>query len=200
MQTITASLVAEYPSTNKGHGILLVGLVDRIVGDSRPILLVLTGGVALLLVIAWINLANLLLVRSAARAGEFAVHAALGADRRRLVQQILTEQTILVVVGGVLGALVGVGVLRSLITLAPHDTPRLDEVRLDHVVPLWTTAISSLCAFAFGLIPAIRQLSEPRESRLQRHYYRSMDARHRRGLAGGCRPRGLLPASARGSM
>jgi predicted permease len=156
MQTIAASLAVEYSRTNKARDVQIVGLADHVISAIGPTLVVLAGAVGLLLIIACINLANLLLIRGAARAHEFTVRAALGGDRRRLVRQVLIEQTMLVAVGGVLGALAGMSILRLLVTLAPRNTPRLNELQLDQAVLLWTTAISSLVAFAFGLIPAVK--------------------------------------------
>jgi len=142
MQTIAAALALEYPQTNTGGDVLLVPLADRVVGDMAPTLTVLAGGVTLLLLIACVNLAVLLLNKSASRAHEFSIRAAIGADRRNLIRQLLIEQGLLVVMGGVLGALAGAAILAGLISMAPADMPRLDEIRLDLVVLAWTTLIS----------------------------------------------------------
>jgi putative ABC transport system permease protein len=156
MQNIVAALALEYPLTNKGHGVFLVPLADRIVGDMAPTLTVLAGGVALLLLIACVNLASLLLNRSASRAHEFGIRAAIGGSRWSLVRQLLVEHALLVGVGGVLGALAGAAILSGLVSVAPPDTPRLDEIRLDAVVLSWTTLLSCACAFLFGMLPALK--------------------------------------------
>ena len=99
-----------------------------------PTLTVLAGAVTLLLLIACVNLASLLLNRSASRAHEFSIRAAIGGSRWSLIRQLLIEQALLVVSGGVLGALAGAAILTGLVSVAPRDMPRLDEIRLDLVV------------------------------------------------------------------
>ena len=157
MQNITAALALEYPETNRSRsGIYLVPLADRVVGEIAPTLTVLAGGVALLLLIACVNLASLLLSRSASRAHEFGVRAAIGGTRWSLIRQLLVEHGLLVAAGGVLGALAGAAILNGLVSMAPPDTPRLDEVRLDPAVLAATTLFSCACAFLFGVLPALR--------------------------------------------
>ena len=116
-----------------------------------PTLTVLAGAVALLLLIACVNLASLLLNRSASRAHEFGIRAAIGGSRWSLIRQLLIEQALLVGTGGVLGALAGAAILTGLVSVAPPDMPRLDEIRLDLVVLSWTTLFSCACAFLFGV-------------------------------------------------
>jgi putative ABC transport system permease protein len=156
MQNIAAALALEYPETNKGRSVYMVRLADRVVGDMAPTLTVLTGAVALLLLIACVNLASLLLNRSASRRREFGIRAAIGGSRWSLIRQLLVEHALLVVIGGVLGAVAGAAILRGLVAAAPHDTPRLDEVRLDLVVLGGTTLFSCACAFLFGVAPALK--------------------------------------------
>ena len=131
MQNIAAALALEHPETNKGSGVYVVPLSDRVVRDMAPTLTVLSGAVALLLLIACVNLASLLLNRSASRAHEFGVRAAIGGSRWSLIRQLLIEHALLVGAGGVLGALGGAAILTGLVSVAPPDTPRLDEIRLD---------------------------------------------------------------------
>ena len=121
-----------------------------------PTLTVLAGAVALLLLIACVNLASLLLNRSASRAHEFGIRAAIGGSRWSLIRQLLIEHALLVGAGGVLGALAGAAILTGLVSVAPPDTPRLDEIRLDLVVLSCTTLFSCACAFLFGVLPALR--------------------------------------------
>jgi len=157
MENITAALALEYPGTNQGRsGVLLVALADRVVRDMAPTLTVLAGAVALLLLIACVNLASLLLNRSASRVHEFGIRAAIGGSRWSLIQQLLVEHALLVATGGVLGALAGAGILSGLVSVAPPDTPRLNEIRLDVGVLSATTLFSSACAFLFGLLPALK--------------------------------------------
>jgi putative ABC transport system permease protein len=156
MQAIAAALALEYPLTNAGRDVHLLGLADRIVTDIAPTLTVLASAVALLLVIACVNLAGLLVNKSAARAHEFSIRAAVGGSRGTLVRQLLIEQALLVVTGGVLGAVAGAAILTGLVSLAPRDIPRLDEIRLDLAVLFWTTLVSCACAFLFGVLPALK--------------------------------------------
>ena len=121
-----------------------------------PTLTVLAGAVALLLLIACVNLASLLLNRSASRAHEFGIRAAIGGSRWSLIRQLLIEHALLIGTGGVLGALAGAAILAGLVSVAPPDTPRLDEIRLDVVVLSCTTLFSCACAFLFGVLPALK--------------------------------------------
>jgi putative ABC transport system permease protein len=156
MQTIAAALALEHPETNRGRGVTLVPLAEHVVGKMAPTLTMLAGAVALLLLIACVNLASLLLNRSASRAHEFAVRATLGGSRWSLIRQLLIEHALLVGTGGVLGALAGAVILNGVVRAAPPDTPRLDEIRLDVVVLSGATLLSCACAFLFGVLPALR--------------------------------------------
>jgi predicted permease len=156
MQNIMAALALDYPDTNKGSGVYVVPLADRVVRDMAPTLTVLAGAVALLLLIACVNLASLLLNRSASRAHEFGVRAAIGGSRWTLIRQLLIEHALLVGAGSVLGALAGAAILTGLVSVAPPDTPRLDEIRVDIVVLSGTTLFSCACAFLFGVLPALK--------------------------------------------
>jgi predicted permease len=157
MQAIAAALAQEFgKTTDKGNDVHLVTLADRVVGDMAPTLTVVAGAVMLLLLIACVNLAGLLLTKSASRAHEFRIRAAIGGSRHVLIRQLLIEQALLVIAGGVLGALAGAAILTALVSVAPRELPRLDEIHLDVVVLWWTTLISCACAFLFGILPAIK--------------------------------------------
>jgi putative ABC transport system permease protein len=157
MENIVGALALEYPETNKGRSsVYLVPLAQRVVGEMAPTLTVLAGAVALLLLIACVNLGSLLLNRSASRAHEFGIRAAIGGSRWSLIRQLLVEHGVLVATGGVLGALAGAAILNGLLSIAPPDTPRLDEIRLDVVVLGATTLFSCACAFLFGVVPALK--------------------------------------------
>ena len=160
MQNIAAALALEYPEVNKSRStVAVIPLAERMVGDIAPTLTVLAGAVALLLLIACVNLASLLLNRSASRAHELGIRAAIGGSRWSLIRQLLIEHALLVGTGGVLGALAGGAILAGLVSAAPPDTPRLDEIRLDLVVLFGTTLFSCVCAFLFGVLPALRASS-----------------------------------------
>ena len=157
MQNIAAALALEHPQGNSGRSsVVVVPLADRVVRDMAPTLTVLAGAVSLLLLIACVNLASLLLNRTASRAHELAIRAAIGGSRWSLLRQLLIEHALLVGAGGVLGAVAGAAILAGLVGVAPPDTPRLDEIRLDPVVLSCTTLFSCACAFLFAVLPSLR--------------------------------------------
>jgi predicted permease len=155
METIVNALAVEYPQENKGSGVQLVALSERIVGELAPTLSVLAGAVTLLLLIACVNLATLLLNKSASRAQEFGIRAAIGGSRGTLVRQLVIEHGLLVVAGGALGAAAGAAILTGFIMVAPRDLPRLDEIQLDLSVLAVATTFSCACVFLLGVAPAL---------------------------------------------
>jgi putative ABC transport system permease protein len=144
----------------KDWGASVQPLKEQIVSGARPALRLLLAAVGFVLLIACANVANLSLARSAARGNEFAVRAALGADRSRLIRQLLVESAILAVLGGALGVLLARASLAGLVALQPANLPRLDEIQLDKTVLFFTLAISVATALLFGLVPAL-QASQP---------------------------------------
>ncbi|HEY9506594.1 MAG TPA: ABC transporter permease [Gemmatimonadales bacterium] len=156
LATIARRLEAEYPASNAGWGVELIGLHERIVGEIRPALLVFLGAVALVLLIACANVANLMLVRVAARERELTIRAALGASRGRLVRQLLTESVLLALAGGVLGLGLAVWGVSALRALDPGTLPRLDEVRLDARALAFALVLSVGTGLLFGVVPAVR--------------------------------------------
>jgi putative ABC transport system permease protein len=155
LSTVARQLEQAYPETNKGWGATVVPVLDQTVGSLRGPLLVLLAGVAFVLLMATVNVANLVLARSIARQKELATRVALGAGRRRLVQQALTEGLMLAVVGGAAGLLLARWGIQALVALAPPDLPRLDEVTADGAV-LGVAAITTLATgMLVGLLPAL---------------------------------------------
>jgi putative ABC transport system permease protein len=156
LDAIARRLAQAYPATNARIGVQIVSLHDQLVGQIRPALLVFSGAVALVLLIACANVANLLLARATAREREMAVRAALGAGRERLVRQVLTESLVLSFVGGVLGLVLAWWGVQGLKAAAPPTLPRLDEVGLDPVALAFTAIAVVVTGFLFGIAPALR--------------------------------------------
>jgi predicted permease len=134
----------------------LVSLKDEIVAPVRAALVVLLVSVGFVLLIACVNVANLLLARAAGRQREIAIRAALGAGRIRLVRQVLTESLVLGVLGGAIGTALALAGVRLLARLGPGNIPRLNEVSIDLQVFAYTIAVSLLTGLLFGLAPAVR--------------------------------------------
>jgi predicted permease len=167
MSTIQNSLDQLYPDANRDLGIYVEPLKQAIVGDVGGTLLLLLGAVGLVLLIACANVANLLLARSAARTREFAVRSALGANRARLVRQLLTESVILSLVGAALGLLIAILGVKSLRAAFPESLPRTENIGVNAPVLLFTLGVSIAVGILFGLVPALKSWSADLQASLK---------------------------------
>jgi predicted permease len=156
MNTIQKNLDQLYPSEEKGQETKIVPLKQQLVGDVRATLLLLMGAVGVVLLIACANVANLLLARSAARTREFAIRSALGANRARIVRQLITESLILSLVGGGLGLTAAKLGLIALIAEIPGRLPRNENIDVNVSALLFTLGVSIAVGMLFGLAPALK--------------------------------------------
>ncbi len=156
MDRVMENLAATYPDANKGNGAKLIPLKERMVGDIGPTLWMLFGAVGFVLLIACVNVSNLLLARSTGRRREFAIRAALGAGQWRLLRQLLTESILLSLAGGGLGVLLAGWGTRAALGVLPTALPRSEEVGLDGRVLLFTLAVSLLTGIVAGMVPALK--------------------------------------------
>jgi predicted permease len=158
MAGVTLALAKEYPEANKDTGATLIPLRKQLLGDIQPVLLMLLGAVGFVLLIACVNVGNLLLARASSRTREVAIRSALGASAGRLVRQLLTESVLLALAGGALGLLIAAWGTRAALQILPTALPRAAEIGLDNRVLVFTFVISLLAGIFFGLAPAFRVL------------------------------------------
>jgi putative ABC transport system permease protein len=155
MAAVTGNLAQQYPQTNKHTTAVLEWFNDEMIGDIRPVLFVLLGGVAFVLLIACANVASLLMSRATARQKEIAIRTALGASRKRIVRQMLTESMLLSILGGLLGLVLALWGIDLLMALSPASIPRLRDTGIDGRVLAFTLVVAMLTGFVFGLAPAL---------------------------------------------
>ncbi|MFY9611403.1 MAG: ABC transporter permease [Blastocatellia bacterium] len=158
MTTLAQHLESEYAQSNSGWGVSVVSLQEKVVGNVRQGLLVLMAAVGFVLLVACANVANLCLTRGATRKKELAIRVALGAGRRRMIQQLLTESIVLALAGGGLGLLLSLWGIDALRALAPANLPRIEEIGIDRTVLGFTLIVSLTTGLLFGLAP-VRQTS-----------------------------------------
>ncbi len=155
---VIASRIRQKDKRDRTFGMTVVGLLDQVVGDVRRAMLVLLGAVALVLLSACANVANLLLTRAAGREKEVAIRTAMGAGWQRLLRQLLTESLLLSLLGGVAGLAIAQASLYAMRAINPGNIPRLDEIAVNGQVLLFTFAIATIAGLLFGLAPAWRAI------------------------------------------
>jgi putative ABC transport system permease protein len=156
LAAIAADIARQFPASNAGWTVRILPLREQLVGSVRTALIVLLTAVGLVLLIACANVANLLLVRAAARYREISLRYALGADRRRLIRQLLVESVVLSVAAGAVGLLIGNWGLQTLLATMPAGLPALSDAALDWRAMTFTAAVSIVTGLAFGVVPALQ--------------------------------------------
>jgi predicted permease len=169
LSTVARQLAQAYPQTNAGWGATVVPVMEQTVGSIRAPLLVLLAGVAFVLLIATVNVANLVLAASIARQKELATRVALGAGRVRMIQQALTEGLLLALAGGAAGALLARWGVTALAALAPPDLPRVHEVAPDLRMLALTAGVALVTGVLVGLLPALTASRVAPHAALQEH-------------------------------
>ena len=180
LDAIALRLQRQYPDTNKGWWMRQRPLREVLLGPTRPVLLLMWGAVGLLLLIACANVANLLLARSVSRQKEFALRAALGASRTRMVREALIGSMTLSILGGLLGVFVAFGAINLLRFLGPANVPRLSSSRIDLAVLAFSFGVSLLTGIIFGLFPALQVSGRASADQLKQAGRASQSASHKR--------------------
>lgn len=180
LKTIAARLEKQYPETNAGQTAVVTPLLDNLVGDYRKNLALLLGAVALVLLIACANLANLFAARSAARAREFAIRTAVGASRLRIVRQLLIESLIVAVLGGILGYMIALWSRDALVAVGPQGVERFQDIHFDGRVLGFAFLLACLTSVVFGLWPAWRSSRADLQLALKTGSHGSSDSRSAR--------------------
>ena len=169
LASIARELEAEHPASNTGWGVIVTAASEQAVGRIRPALLLLFGGVGLVLLMATVNVANLMLSRSLERRTEYATRVALGAGRARMLRQSLVESLLLTIVGGALGLTAGLVGIRLLTLFAPADLPRISDIAPDWRMVAVTLLIAITAGVLIGLLPALDAAGSDPQRVLREH-------------------------------
>jgi predicted permease len=156
LSALMVELARRHPDTNAGLGVNVVPLHEAVVGNVRPLLLLLQLAVGMMLLIACANVAHLLLGQAARRQGEIAMRVALGAGRQRIVRQLMAETLVIAVPGGILGLMLAIWGLQALVAVAPAALPRVQDIGVNPIVLAFTTGVTLVTAILFGLGPAFQ--------------------------------------------
>ena len=179
MERVTRNLAATYPDANKSIGAAVIPLNKWMLGNTESFLFILFGAVGFVLLIACVNVANLLLARSTRRTHEFAVRAALGAGQTRIVRQLLVESTLLVSIGGGIGLMLAALGTKAVLRMLPTTLPRTAEIGVDADVMIFALVISFAAGILFGLWPALKTARRDPQQSLQEGGRGGSVSRHR---------------------
>jgi putative ABC transport system permease protein len=182
LEAIARTPTEEFPRVKWASlrsGFILDSLKEDVTRGVRPALLAVFGAVVLVLLIACLNVTNLLLARGTARRGEFAMRAALGASRGRMIRQMLTESVLLSLLGGVLGIFLAQFGVQAMVALSPAEVPRLGEIHLDRAAFAFAFGVSSLIGLAVGLVPALHTTRTDLRTSLQEGSRQTAGGQHR---------------------
>ena len=181
MHRIATALAKQYPDSNTRHPDATVrSQLEALIGKTRPALLVLLAAVGFVLLIACVNIANLLLARGAGRSREIAIRTAMGASRLRIIRQLITESLLLSFAGTALGIMAATWAISALVKLYPQNLPRLSEVSIDYRVLLFTFGSAIVSAMLFGLFPALQVTKVNIEESLREGGRTGSSVRHKR--------------------
>lgn len=173
LSTLARNMGRDFPKEYRNASFIAPALGDDIVTGVRPALLAVMGAVALVLLVACLNVMNLLLARSAQREGEFAVRAALGAGRARIVRQLLSESVLLALLGGAAGVGVAFVGVRLLVALSPANLPRLSAIEMEGSVLAFAFGVTTVVGILFGLVPAVQASRTNVQDNIRRNTRRS---------------------------
>ena len=168
MNAMMAQLAREHPDNDAGWAVLVIPLYEEVVGRSRTLLLILLGAVMMVLLIACANAANLLLARASSRKREIAVRLAMGAPRRRVVRQLITESLLFSFFGGAAGLATAFAGVRALVALLPSDFPRAEDIHVSGPVLAFTVLVTVATGLLFGIAPALQAASADPKDGLQK--------------------------------
>ncbi|HSE41578.1 MAG TPA: ABC transporter permease [Acidobacteriota bacterium] len=184
MKAVTKRLEEEYPGTNEHYSVMLIPFREEVLGFLKSAVRILLGAVAFVLLIACVNVANLMLARTSGRQKEFAVRTALGASRTRIIRQLITESVLLGITGGISGSLLALWAIQLMKRFSPVTLPSYVQIEIDSSVLFFTIAISFLTGFFIGLFSAIRITATDPQSSLKEAAVQSTETRSAKSLRG----------------